>query len=202
MIASLSGKLTEKRPTEVVVDVSGVGYRVFIPTSTYDSLPEAGSPVSLLTHLIVREDALTLYGFASSGERSIFELLIGVSGVGPKTAQALLSRVNAAELRDLVAAGDVQILTSIPGVGRKTAERLVVELRDKMATLEVAGGAANPLGGASDVAAAARADALAALEQLGFNRAAAERSLRKALRSNPGLRSADEMVRLALRDQG
>ncbi|HET6566476.1 MAG TPA: Holliday junction branch migration protein RuvA, partial [Rhodothermales bacterium] len=196
MIAYVSGKLVEKKPTEVVLDVQGLGYRILIPTSTYESLPAIGEKATLYTHHHVREDAILLYGFAGKPERTLFETLIGVSGIGPKLALAVLSAMGPAELRDHIAGGDVRVLTNIPGVGRKTAERMIVELRDRMQALELIGAdGGSPLSGGSDTRGAARADALAALESLGYSRAAAEKNLRKVLRDNPGLQSADEMIR-------
>ena len=168
MIAYVSGKLAAKKPTEVIIDVQGLGYHVWIPTSTFERLPAEGEAVKLFTYHYVREDSLQLFGFASEAERQVFEVLLGVSGVGPKLALAALSAMGPAELRDRVLDGDAAMLTQIPGVGRKTAERLVVELKDRLARVELAGRAA--LSGGSDARAAARADALAALETLGFSR--------------------------------
>ena len=155
--------------------------------------------MKLLAHHLVREDAEALYGFASEDERAVFETLLAVSGVGPKLALAALSAMSPAELRDHVVGGDASVLTNIPGVGRKTAERLVVELRDRLARLDLGGGTA-PLTGGSEAIRAARADALAALESLGFSRAAAEKAIRKVLRDHAGLQSAEEIIRLALRE--
>ena len=135
MIAFLAGQLVEALPTHVVVDVHGVGYEVFIPLSSFDKLPTPGQPVRLLTHLVVREDAHVLYGFATAGERDLFRLLINiVSGVGPKLALNILSGMTPVMFRGAVAGGDVKALSRISGVGRKTAERLVVELKDKVGT--------------------------------------------------------------------
>jgi Holliday junction DNA helicase RuvA len=198
MIAYVSGKLAARKPTEIIIDVQGLGYRLLIPTSTYEALPGIGEPALLFTHHYVREDAQTLFGFATEAERTLFEVMIGVSGVGPKLALAALSAMSPAELRDRVLENDVGFLTRIPGVGRKTAERLVVELRDRLARIDVPTGGV--LGGDSDVRAAARADALSALEALGLSRAAAEKNLRKVLRAHPGLQSAEELIRLALRE--
>ena len=195
MISHLSGKLAEKKPTLAVVDVQGVGYLVLIPTSTYEKLPPAGEAVKLFTYQHVREDALQLFGFASRQERSVFEVMLGVSGIGPKLALAALSAMRPSELRDRVVAGDTAFLTRIPGVGKKVAERMVVELRDKFAMLE---GLEAGAGVAGDTRQEARADALAALEALGLSRAAAERNLRKVLRENAGIQSAEELIRLAL----
>ena len=133
MITFLNGRLIEALPTQAVVDVQGVGYEVLIPLSSFDKLPQPGNNVKLLTQLIVREDAHTLYGFASAAERDLFRLLINnVSGIGPKTALNILSGMNAVAFRGAVANGDVKALSQISGVGKKTAERIVVELRDKV----------------------------------------------------------------------
>lgn len=198
MITYVSGRLVEKKPTDAVIDVQGIGYRVLIPTSTYESLPATGEPARLLTHHYVREDAVLLFGFASKAERSTFELLISVSGVGPKLALAALSAMSASEIRDHILAGEASLLTRIPGIGRKTADRMVVDLRDRMAAIEP--GEGSPVTGGSGASAEARSDALAALEQLGLSRANAEKALRKVLRDHPGLQSPDELVRLALRE--
>lgn len=200
MIAYVSGTLAEKKPTVVVIDVQGLGYQLMIPTSTYEVLPAAGQPAKLYAYQYVREDTLQLYGFATRAERETFEVMLGVSGIGPKLALAALSAMSPAELRGYVLDGDSGFLTHIPGVGRKTAERLIIELRDRMARMDFAEAEAAPLSGGSETRAAARADALAALETLGFSRAAAEKNLRKVLRQHPGVQSADELIRLALRE--
>jgi len=196
VIAYVSGTLAEKHPTDAVIDVQGLGYHLLIPASSYDKLPAVGQPARLLTTLIVREDSHTLYGFATDAERTLFETMIGVSGVGPKLALAALSAMNPSELRDVVVSGDAAMLTRIPGVGKKTAERLVVDLRDKLVKLD--GLDAGSLGGDGAVG-QARADARAGLEALGLSRAEAEKRLRKALRDRPGVQSAEELIRLALR---
>ncbi len=199
MIAYVSGKLAEKKPTRAVIDVQGLGYFVLIPTSTYEKLPAKGEIAKLFTYQHVREDALLLFGFATRAERAVFEVMLSVSGIGPKLALAALSAMRPAELRDKIVEGDVAFLTKIPGVGKKVAERMVVELRDKVAKVEGLGGSPT-LGGELDSKNAARADALAALEALGLSRAAAERNLRKVLRSCSGTQSAEELIRLALRE--
>ena len=197
MIAYVSGTLAEKHPTEAVLDVQGLGYRLLIPASSYEKLPAVGQPAKLLTTFVVREDSQTLYGFATDAERTLFDTMTSVSGVGPKLALAALSAMNPTELRDVVVAGDSALLTRIPGVGKKTAERLVVELRDKLLKIDGldAGGG---LGGDGAVG-QARADARAGLEALGLSRAEAEKRLRKALRDQPGIQSAEDLIRLALR---
>lgn len=201
MYAYISGKLIEKRPTEAVIDVHGIGYRLHIPTSTYESLPPIGQNARLFTHHHVREDAIQLFGFTSNAERTVFQLMLGVSGIGPKLALAALSAMGPAELRDHVVHGETAVLTNIPGVGRKTAERLIVELRDRFADLEpLEVHTATP---AVDVEErrAARSDALAALESLGFTRASAEKSIRKVLKDHSGPLAAEDLIRYVLREQ-
>ena len=195
MIEFVVGLLSSKKPTEAVVDVNGIGYRVLIPTSTFERLPEIGKAVRILCHLHVRDDAMLLFGFFSESERTTFNLLLTVSGVGPKLALAALSALRPDEIRDRIVAGDASLLTRIPGVGRKTAERLIVDLRDRfeIADLEesVSSGSSTPL--------TARRDALAALEALGLSRSAADRSIQEIIRRNPEVNSAEELIRLALR---
>ncbi|MFN3597070.1 MAG: Holliday junction branch migration protein RuvA [Rubricoccaceae bacterium] len=198
MIAYVAGTLAEKKPTEVTLEAGGLGYRILIPASSYDRLPDVGRPARLLTTFVVREDAHVLYGFATEAERALFETMTGVSGVGPKMALAALSAMSPADLRDTVLAGDAALLTRIPGVGRKTAERLVVELRDRLARLDGLE-APGALGAGDAETTQARADARAGLEALGLTRAEAEKRLRKALREQPGVQSAEELIRLALR---
>jgi Holliday junction DNA helicase RuvA len=196
LIVHVAGTLVEKRPTEVVVDAGGLGYRLAIPASSFERLPAVGQPVRLLSTFIVREDAHLLFGFATDAERDVFEAMIAAAGVGPRTALAALSAMSPAEIRDTVVAGDAAMLTRIPGVGKKLAERLVVELRDRlarMAGLESVAGGDGP-------AAQARADARSGLEALGLGRAEAERRLRVVLRTQPGQASAEDLIRLALRE--
>ncbi len=200
MIAYVSGTLAEKKLTLAVIDVQGLGYQLLIPTSTYEVLPPVGQPVKLFAYQHVREDALLLFGFATKAEREMFTVMIGVSGIGPKLALAALSAMSPAELRGYVLDGDSHFLTHIPGVGRKTAERLIIELRDRLAHMDFDEADAAPLTGGSEARSAARADALAALETLGLSRASAEKRLRKVLRQHPGVQTADELIRLALRE--
>lgn len=194
MIAYVSGTLCEKKPTEAVIDVGGLGYRLLIPASSFDKLPAVDHPCKLVCTMIVREDSQTLYGFATGAERSMFETMIAVSGVGPKLALAALSAMNPAEIRDVVLAGDAGLLTRIPGVGKKTAERLIVELRDRLAKLDGLGSS-----GASGDTSQARADARAGLEALGLSRAEAEKRIRTVLKNEPSVSSAEDLIRNALR---
>jgi Holliday junction DNA helicase RuvA len=191
MIAQLRGRLLRKEPQEATVDVGGVGYRVTIPLSTFYRLGEPGAEVTLLTHTHVREDALALFGFLTPVEQALFERLIAVSGVGPKLAVSVLSGIEAEELVAALRSSDLARLTRIPGVGKKTAERLVVELKDKMRDLPSAEAAA---------AAAPRAaseDLVSALVHLGYSRPEAERGVERALREH-GEGRFEDLLRLAL----
>ena len=197
MIGSLRGMLIHKSPTEILVDVQGVGYQVSIPLSTFEALGKEQTAIVLLTYLHVREDALQLYGFATEDERTMFKLLMSVSGIGPKLAQGILSGIGASELRNHIARGDLGALTAIPGVGRKLAERLVVELRDKISKIEPSLAFPGP---ATEGQARTRFEALLALTSLGFGRPLAERALRDALQQLNGKdASVEELVKLALK---
>jgi holliday junction DNA helicase RuvA len=191
VIAHLRGRLLRKAPQAVVVDVAGVGYRAFIPVSTFYRLGDEGSEVSLRIHTHVREDALALYGFSSAGEHALFERLIEVAGVGPRLAVNILSGIEADELVEALRSSDVARLIRIPGVGRKTAERLVVELKDKMPARDAAPGlaAAEGLGPKEDL--------LSALANLGYSRAEAERGIERALRDD-GSGRFEDLLRRAL----
>lgn len=197
MIAYVSGTLVERTPSRVVIDVHGVGLEVHIPASSFDKLPAIGESVRLLTYHYVREDNMQLFGFATASERSAFESMLAVSGVGPRLALAALSALDVQELRRGIMGGDAGLLTRIPGVGRKTAERLVVELRDRFAQVEL--DRSSQAGQKTD--GSARLDALAALESLGLSRSAAEERIRRVMRENPGLETAEQLIKLALRDQ-
>ena len=192
MIAQLRGRLLRKDPGEVVVDVGGVGYRVIIPVSTFYRLGEPGADTSLLTYTHVREDALALYGFLTAQEQSLFELLIGVAGVGPRLAINILSGIEAPELLQALASGDVARLTRTPGVGKKTAERLVLELRERAGKL--AASAPAPAEGPS----ALKEDLVSALANLGYGRAEADKAADRALRDGSSERFED-LLRRALR---
>jgi holliday junction DNA helicase RuvA len=175
MIALLRGILVEKRPGQAIVDVNGVGYDVGIPISTYSRLPEAGSEVRLRIHTHVREDALVLYGFLTRDEKALFEKLISVSGIGPKLAVTVLSGLEAGDLLAAIRRGDVEKLVRIPGVGKKTAERIVLELRDKLPA-PAGETAATPAAQLSAI----DQDVLSALLNLGCARPAAEAAVKKA----------------------
>ncbi len=197
MISSLHGTLVHKAPTEVVIDVQGVGYSVSIPLSTFETLGNVMGTVTLLTHLHVREDALQLYGFSTEDERSAFKLLISVSGIGPRMAQGILSGIAVNDLKNHITGGNIGALTAIPGVGRKLGERLVVELRDKISKLETT---STMLAGSTDPQARIRSEALLALTSLGYTRPAAEKALRAALQEANGREtSIEELIKTSLR---
>lgn len=197
MIAHLRGVLLEKHPNQAIVEAGGVGYDVTIPVSTYSALPEPGSEVRLKIHTHVREDTLALYGFASDEEKALFERLITVSGIGPRLAITVLSGLPVAELYASIRGGAVERLLRIPGVGRKTAERIVLELREKLPAAPGAAREAAPAGALSPV----EQDVLSALVNLGCTAAAAEAAVRKARASGapeefePLFRRALELVR-------
>lgn len=197
MIASLTGTLVAKAPTEVVVDVRGVGYALAIPLSTYERLGNLQSEVRLFTHLHVREDALSLFGFATEDERALFRLLLSVSGIGPKMGLGILSGIPAADLRRHLTAGNLAALTVVPGIGKKLAERLVLELRDKLGRAD---GDPGTSAGTTAEMDRVRAEAVLALTSLGYQRAAAEKALRAALAELDGTEhTVEALIKLALR---
>lgn len=197
MIASLTGILKQKNPTEVLLDVHGVGYAVHISLSTYEKLGSVDSTTTLLTHLHIREDAMQLFGFATEEERQLFKLLLSVSGIGPKLAQSILSGMNASELSSHLRSGNINALTAIPGIGKKTAERMVVELRDKISkAVSIAESVSSDTTASSTI----RSEALMALMSLGFNQQVAEKAIRLAS-NEPGGNSfsVEELIKRALR---
>jgi Holliday junction DNA helicase RuvA len=192
MIGQLRGRLTDKRPNQVLVDVGGVGYLVQVPLSTYAALGELHTEVTLLFHTHVREDALSLYGFLSSREKHFFEMLLSASGVGPSLALKILSGMSVEELVPAIRGSDLARLTKIPGVGRKTAERIVVELKDKLdaVTVEVERPAASSPAGIE-------ADVVSALVNLGYEARAAEGAVAEARREN-GAGNFEKLLRASL----
>lgn len=197
MIAALEGRLTEKHPSRIVVDVQGVGYEVHVPLSTFYELGEPGSDVSLRIHTHVREETLALFGFASTLELQLFERLISVNGIGPRLALTALSGIEPPELVRSVQQGDVARLTGIPGVGKKTAERMVVELRDNLPNIASADTVPASLikGEADDL----RGDVLSALLNLGYHRQLAEKAIKTALKGSDDL-VFEDLLRQALRE--
>jgi len=199
MIGKLSGTLAEKNPPQLLVDCLGVGYEVEVPMSTFFALGEVGQPVTLLTHLVVREDAHVLFGFATASERAVFRQLIRISGVGPRTALAVLSGLTVQDLGLAISAQDSSRLVKVPGIGKKTAERLLLELKDKWNSLSgvpavaaVGGSAASLVAGLHDTA----SDVLQALVALGYS----DREAATAVKKLPEGLDVSAALRHALRE--
>jgi Holliday junction DNA helicase RuvA len=195
MIGHLKGHLIDKSPTRILLDVHGVGYDILIPFSTFETLGAIGEETTLLTHLHVREDALTLFGFSTAAEKKLFQLLLAVSGIGPKIAQAILSGSSVEAFRRHVQQNEIAALTAIPGVGKKTAERIILELKDKMGALEEE---ALQAGGVR-VVPSVHEQAVQALVSLGYARAAAQKAVDGAVQENPQA-SLEEIIKHALRN--
>jgi Holliday junction DNA helicase RuvA len=186
MIGRITGTLAEKSPPQLLVDCNGLGYEVSVPMSTFYHLPALGERLTLLTHFVVREDAQLLYGFLTAGERATFRELLKISGIGPRTALAVLSGLSVAELAQAVATQQATRLTKVPGIGKKTAERLLLELKGKLAP---------DLGAPASVASDAQADIVQALISLGYN----EREAGAALKALPPDVGVAEGIKLALK---
>jgi holliday junction DNA helicase RuvA len=197
MYAYLTGTLTEKSPLDAVIETGGVGYALNISASTFQLLPALGTTTKIFTYLHVREDALILFGFFTEEERQVFKLLLSVSGVGPKMAQTILSGMTATELRETIISNNLRALTAISGVGKKTAERIALDLRDKITKLDLKTSAI-----ALEVKTEnqqARSDAYAALVALGYAKPVAEKALRAAIQESPAAKT-DVLIRLALKN--
>ncbi len=198
MITYLAGKLAAALPTQAIVDVNGVGYELLIPLSSYDRLPAVGQPVHVLTHLHVREDAHILYGFMSTLERDLFRLLVNhVSGIGPKLALAVLSGMSVGNFKNAVVNNDVASLSKISGLGKKTAERIVLELKDKLgvsAVWEAASASHAPSAEESQAN-----EAVLALIALGYKQVDAHKTVRDLQAGQPEIKSAEELVKNALK---
>ncbi len=199
MIRSLRGRLADKQPNRLVIDVGGVGYDVQVPLSTFYGLGDVGADISLRIHTQVREDALALFGFSTRLELDVFEKLIGISGVGPRLALSVLSGIEPPDLIRAVRVGDIVRLTRIPGVGKKTAERMGLELKDRLPeslVAEVVSDADEPVPSEAGV----RADVLSALLNLGYHAPLAERAVDAALATPDGVSDFEEALRQALRE--
>ncbi len=198
MITFLDGKLASALPTQATIDVGGVGYEVLIPLSSYDKLPAVGQPVHVLTHLHVREDAHLLFGFMTGAERDLFRLLVNnVSGIGPKLALSVLSGMSVTNFKNAVVNGDVALLSKISGVGKKTAERMVLELKDKLgvaAAWEAASAAHAPTPEETQAN-----EAVLALIALGYKQVDAHKTVRDLQSGQTEIKSAEELVKLALK---
>jgi Holliday junction DNA helicase RuvA len=197
MIASLRGRILAKQPNILIVDVHGVGYHVNVPLSTYYDAGDVGAEVSLRIYTHVREDALQLYGFLTTLEQQIFERLLSISGIGPKLAVAVLSGIEPGELVAAIHRSDLARLTAIPGVGRKTAERMVLELKDRIAHLAAPAGAGTPL--PESPGERLRADLLSALQNLGYHRPLAEKAVDATLTA-AGTQPFEHALKGALRE--
>ena len=197
MIAQLRGTLVAKTSTEIIVDCSGVGYRASVSMSTSAQLPEAGEQITVLTLMSVREDAIQLFGFAGETEREVFQLLIAIPGIGPKIALGILSSITLADLRDVILRNDLGQLQKLPGIGKKTAERIMMELRDKIGGIQPAPGEA---AGTTATRFDARQEATAALTALGYTKQTAEKAIRQVIAAEPDTAlSVDALIRKALR---
>jgi Holliday junction DNA helicase RuvA len=192
MIALITGLLIAKQPTELIVDCNGIGFQIFTSVTTSNILEDVGSKITLHTQLIHREDAMQLYGFADTLELEIFRMLTAISGIGPKSAIGILSSISAAELKTAVSQGNVLLLTKMPGIGKKTAERLLIELKDKIQKLDVPDMDVTPVN-------TIQQDAIAAMMALGYNRGAAEKAVRKVFDSSDTPPALEEVIRLALK---
>ncbi|KUG26984.1 holliday junction dna helicase ruva [hydrocarbon metagenome] len=192
MIGYLTGKIISKKPTRILLDVNGVGYTVNISISTFEKLPDLNESASLFIHTSVKEDAIDLYGFFTPSEKEMFELLISVSGIGPKLAQSLLSGIQVDELKYAIDEGNLSRITAVPGIGRKTAERLLVELRDKINKLTEKFEPAEA-GAPSSI----RSDAIAALVNLGYNLKTAEKIVRDVMNSRTSI-TIEDVIKEAL----
>jgi holliday junction DNA helicase RuvA len=197
MIAFLRGRVLDKHPNRLIVDVQGVGYEVHVPLSTYYDVGDEGADVALRVHTHVREDALLLYGFLTMLEQQVFERLIGISGIGPKLAMSVLSGIEPRELVGAVTRGDVARLTAVPGIGKKTAERIVLELKDRLQQFAIAPAA----GTAAPASAADRLhdDLVSALVNLGYHRPQAEKTVESTLKSDSEL-GFEQALKRVLRD--
>ncbi len=193
MIGYLTGKIITKKPTQVLLDVHGVGYSVNISVNTFEKLTEENSTISLYTYLSVREDALNLFGFFSLPEKQLFEILIGVNGVGPRLAISILSGIEVNEFRNAITNNNITRLVSIPGIGKKTAERMIVELKDKIYKV-----VPEDKSGSGFSKFAVKDDAIAALLGLGYKQKTAEQTTGIILEKNPSL-SIEELIKEALK---
>lgn len=193
MISTVRGKILEKKPTEVVIEANSIGFLIIISIKTFEKLPPVGSEVSLFTHLIPREDALNLYGFFTQQERTIFKLLLNVNGIGPKSAISILSSILPEELSNMIISGNSNSIQKIPGIGKKTAERLLLELKDKIISVSEI-----PSNIELSKNFAVREEAVEALIMLGYNRQTAEKCVRDVLSKSNDSITTEELVKLSL----
>ena len=193
MIDYINGIITEKTPTYVVIECAGIGYMINISLNTYSHLPQTQQPCKLLTHLQIKEDAHVLFGFFSAEERHMFRMLINVSGIGPSTAQMMLSAMSVSELVSCIASGNAAALQTIKGIGGKTAQRITIELKDKVAKIDV------DVNNFSKIDNNLRAEALSALTSLGFVKTAAEKVVDKVISNSDGSLSVEDIIKQSLK---
>jgi Holliday junction DNA helicase RuvA len=189
MIGYLTGKIISKKPTRVLLDVNGVGYILNISVNTFEKLPDENTVTSLYTYLAVREDSLTLFGFSSEAEKQMFELLISVNGIGPKLAQSVLSGIQIDDLKNALVTGNINRIIAIPGIGRKTAERMMLDLKDKVDAIGEEKALSVPF--------KIKDDAIAALTTLGYNLKTADKIIRDIIAANPSVQ-IEELIKEAL----
>lgn len=194
MITSLKGSLTEVSPTSITININGVGYEVLIPLSTFDRLPKVDSECRILTYLHVREDILQLYGFSTHEEKDLFKLLISISGIGPKMALTILSGMTTDNLKNAIATGDTDLLSEIPGIGKKIAQRLVVELKERIGGITIK--TTKPIPKEEEIL---LKDAIRALMNLGYKQLPAQSALEKALAEAKGKIELEELLKKALK---
>ncbi len=193
MIGYLTGKIISKKPTQILLDVNGVGYLLLISINTFDKIPEIGETISLYTYLSVKEDSLTLFGFFTLPEKEMFEVLISVNGIGPKLAQSILSGITVNEFKDAIATGNISRLVAIPGIGKKTAERMTIELRDKVERVSESESTMD------SKTYSLKDDAVTALIGLGYNQKTADKITRDILEGNPSI-SLEDLIKEALKN--
>lgn len=184
MYAYFNGKLISSSPADIVIDVAGIGYRIHIPTSLYGLLPHLGEQLQLHTSFVVRENSHTLYGFQTTQERDLFEALLGVTGIGPKTALSLIGHLSAHNLQQAVQNNEVAVISKVPGIGKKTAERLIIELRDKLKTLVPLDPSDFAIPQNFDPQTLIINDAMSALINLGYNQSTAQKAIKKTLKDS------------------
>lgn len=194
MITKLKGTLAEISPTDITLDVNGIGYEILIPLSSFDKLPKIGSECKILTYLHVREDILQLYGFMTHDERNLFKLLITISGIGPKTALIILSGMSIENLKNAIASGNTDLLGEIPGIGKKTAQRIVVELKERMGKVCIK--TTKPMQKDEE---SALNDAIRALVNLGYKQLPSQSAIEKALAETNGEIKLEELLKKALK---
>jgi holliday junction DNA helicase RuvA len=200
MFAYIKGRLTLSTPSQVIIEVSGVGYRILIPASVFSSLPALGSEIQLHTSYIVREQSQTLYGFLTTHERDFFDSLLGVTGIGPKLALSLIGHMPMHELYRAIAEGNIAAISRVPGIGKKTSERLIIEMRDKLGGLNVGDPSDFAVQAISDSGSQRVSDAMSALINLGYTQMVAQKAIKKTLKDLPEIQDLATLITLSLKN--